>query len=153
MGGKMTVMGVGPRVAVPAFVYLAVVIVLSYVLLPVFAWTRGSALVLIVIGAVLAAAGVFILLSCGLRVITAFKERKLLTDGFFRLFLHPMYASYALFILPGLSLILNSWLVLTSSAVVYALYRIESRGEEDYLSKLHGKKYEVYRESVIFKFL
>ncbi|HVO40556.1 MAG TPA: hypothetical protein VMV03_16100 [Spirochaetia bacterium] len=43
MAGKMTVMGVGTRVAPPAFLYLAAVIVLSYVFLPVFAWTRGSA--------------------------------------------------------------------------------------------------------------
>ena len=153
MAGKMTVMGVGTRVAPLAFLYLAAVIVLSYVFLPVFAWTRGSTVALIVIGAMLAAAGVFILLSSGLRVMKAFKETELLTDGFFRLFLNPMYASYVLFILPGLSLILNSWLVLTSSAVFYVLYRLFSRDEEAYLAQLHGKTYETYRKSVIFKFL
>jgi len=51
-----------------------------------------------------------------------------------------------------LSLILNSWLVLTSSAVLYVLYRLFSRDAEAYLAKLHGKKYEAYRQSVIFKF-
>ena len=146
-------MGIGTRVAPPAFLYLAAVIVLSYVFIPVFAWTHAGTVALIVIGAVLAVVGVVILLSCGMRVMAAFREKKLLTDGFFHLFLNPMYASYVLFILPGLSLILNSWLVLTSSAVFYVLYRFFSKSEEAYLSSLHGKKYDEYRSRVIFRFL
>ncbi len=151
MSGKMTEMGIAVKVAPPAFLYLGAAIVLSYVFLPVFAYGPGS-LTLIIVGAVLAAAGVYVLLTSGFRILKAFRSKKLLTDGWFHVFKNPMYASYVLFILPGLSLILNSWLVLTSSAVFYALYRAFEKDEESYLAGLHGKDYEEYRKAVIFKF-
>jgi protein-S-isoprenylcysteine O-methyltransferase Ste14 len=93
-----------------------------------------------------------VLLSSGLRVLKAFREQRLLTDGFFSLCPNPMYAAFVLLIVPGLALILDSWLVLTASAVVYALFRALVPGEDRWLKEKFGARYDEYRRRVLLKF-
>ncbi len=68
--------------------------------------------------------------SSGLGVLKAFREQRLLTDGFFAVFPNPMYVAYVLAIVPGLAQMLDSWLVLTGSPVLYALSRALVPAEE-----------------------
>ncbi len=63
-----------------------------------------------------------------------------------------MYASFVLLIVPGLALILDSWLVLTASAVVYVLFRALVPGEDRWLKEKFGAQYEEYRRRVPVKF-
>ncbi len=149
---KMTELGVGPRIAAPSFAYLAAAIVLHAVFFPVFAFTATPGTVLRVMGVVLIAFGLVMLLSSGLRVMKAFREGRLLTDGFFAVFPNPMYAAYVLLIVPGLALLLNSWLVLIGSAVVYVLFRAFVPGEDRWLRAKFGPQYEEYRRRVPVKF-
>lgn len=153
MRTKMTEMGVALQVAPPAFLYLGLAITASALFFPLFAYRSALSLPLIVIGSVWAAVGLSILLPCGVQVVAAFRKRQLITSGWFRIFLNPMYASYVLFLLPGLSLILDSWLVLTSSAAFFVLYRLFVGEEARYLAEIHGQRYAAYRAKVLFKFL
>ena len=148
----MTEMGVAPLIAAPSFLYLAAAIVLHYVFFPLFAFTADAGIALRVIGAVLIAFGLVMLLSSGLRVLKAFREGRLLTDGFFAVFPNPMYAAFVVLIVPGLALLLNSWLVLTASAVVYGLFRAFVPGEDRWLQEKFGSEYEKYRQRVLVKF-
>ena len=91
------------------------------------------------------------LLSSGLRILKAFREGLLLTDGFFAVFPNPMYAAFVLLIVPGLALLLDSWLVLIGSAVLYGLFRIFIRGEDSRLNAKFGSQYEEYRRRVAVK--
>ena len=91
------------------------------------------------------------LLSSGLRILKAFREQRLLTDGFFAVFPNPMYAAFVLAIVPGLALVLDSWLVLTGSVVVYALFRALVPGEDRWLKEKFGATYEEYRQRVLVK--
>jgi len=152
MKTKMTEMGVAPLIAGPSFVYLAAAIVLHYVFFPLFAFTANPGIALRVIGAVLIAFGLAMLLSSGLRILKAFREERLLTDGFFAVFPNPMYAAFILLIVPGLALLLDSWLVLTTSAVVYGLFRAFIRGEDRWLREKFGPEYEKYQRRVLVKF-
>jgi protein-S-isoprenylcysteine O-methyltransferase Ste14 len=52
-----------------------------------------------------------------------------------------------LLIIPALSLILNSWLVLTSSLVGYILFKIFIRTEYNELEKFFGEEYRRYRDT------
>ncbi len=149
---KMTEMGVAPLIAVPSFLYLGAAIVLHYALFPLFAFTATPGPVLPIVGAVLAAFGLVVLLSSGLRILKAFREQKLLTDGFFAVCPNPMYAAFVLLIVPGLALILDSWLVLTASAVVYVLFRVLVPGEDRWLKEKFGGGYDEYRRRVPLKF-
>jgi protein-S-isoprenylcysteine O-methyltransferase Ste14 len=148
----MTEMGVAPLIAVPSFLYIGAAIVLHYALFPLFAFTATPGLALRLVGAVLAAFGLVVLLSSGLRVLKAFREQRLLTDGFFAMFPNPMYAAFVLLIVPGLALILDSWLVLTASALVYALFRALVPAEDRWLKEKFGARYDEYRRGVLLKF-
>ena len=152
MKRKMTEMGVAPLIAVPSFLYLGAAIALHYALFPLFAFTATPGLALRLVGAALAAFGLVVLLSSGLRVLKAFREQRLLTDGFFAVFPNPMYAVFVLLLVPGLALILDSWLVLTASVVVYALFRALVPAEDRWLKEKFGARYEEYRRKVRLKF-
>jgi protein-S-isoprenylcysteine O-methyltransferase Ste14 len=152
MTRKMTELGVAPLIAVPSFLYLAAAIVLHYSLFPVFAFSTTPGIALTVVGAVLAAFGLFMVLSSGFRVLRAFRQARLLTDGFFAVFPNPMYAAFVLLVVPGLALLLDSWLVLTASVVVYVLFRVLVGGEERCLKERYGSEYEEYRQRVWVKF-
>jgi protein-S-isoprenylcysteine O-methyltransferase Ste14 len=143
---------VAPLIAAPSFLYLGAVIVLHYSLFPLFAYSAAPGIALRLAGAALIACGLVMLLSSGLRVLKAFREERLLTDGFFAVFPNPMYAAFVLLIVPGLSLLLDSWLVLTASAVVYVLFRLFVTSEDRWLKEQFGSRYEEYRRQVLVKF-
>lgn len=107
---------------------------------------------LIAVPSFLYIAAAIVLLSSGLRILKAFRERRLLTTGFFAIFPNPMYAAFVLLIVPGLALILDSWLLLTASAVVYALFRALVPAEDRWLRESFGVQYEEYRRRVLVKF-
>ena len=151
MEGKMTGMGVAPLIAAPSFLYLAAVIALHYLLFPLFAFTSRPGPALAIAGAALIAIGMAILLSSGLRVLKAFREQRLLTDGFFAVFPNPMYAAFVLAIVPGLALLLDSWLVLTGSLLVYVLFRALVPAEDHWLKEKFGPRYDAYRQRVLVK--
>jgi len=151
MKGKMTVMGVAPLIAVPSFLYLGAAIALHYALFPLFAFTPAPGLAMRIAGAVLVAFGLFVLVYSGLGVLYAFRTQRLLTGGFFAVFPNPMYAAYILAIVPGLALVLDSWLVLTGSAVLYALFRALVPAEDRWLKEQFGAQYEEYRQRVAVK--
>ncbi len=148
---KMTEMGVAPLIAVPSFLYLGAAIALHYALFPLFAFAADPGPALRLAGAALIGLGLVVLLSSGLRIMKAFREQRLLTDGFFAVFPNPMYAAYVLAIVPGLALVLDSWLVLTGSVVVYALFRALVSGEDRWLKEKFGVQYEAYRQRVLLK--
>jgi protein-S-isoprenylcysteine O-methyltransferase Ste14 len=151
MKGRMTVMGVAPLIAVPSFLYLGAAIALHYALFPLFAFTVAPGPVMRIAGAVLIAFGVFMLLHSGLGVLVAFRKGRLLTKGFFAVFPNPMYAAYILAIVPGLALVLDSWLVLTGSVVLYALFRVLVPAEDSWLKEKFGAQYDTYRRRVPVK--
>lgn len=148
---KMTEMGVAPLIAVPSFLYLGAAIALHDALFPLFAFTSAPGPAMRIAGAVLIAFGLVMLLSSGLRVLKAFREQRLLTDGFFAVFPNPMYAAFVLAIVPGLALVLDSWLVLTGAAVVYGLFRALVPTEDRWLKEKFGARYDEYRRSVLVK--
>ena len=87
----------------------------------------------------------------GLGVLYAFRTQRLLTGGFFAVFPNPMYAAYILAIVPGLALVLDSWLVLTGAAVVYVLFRVLVPAEDRWLKEKFGAQYDAYRQCVLVK--
>lgn len=73
---------------------------------------------------------------------------KLATDGVFRCCRHPVYASFVVFLVPGIFLILNSWLGLTTPIFMYTILCILVRKEEKYLENVFGVEYVEYKKRV-----
>jgi protein-S-isoprenylcysteine O-methyltransferase Ste14 len=86
-------------------------------------------------------------------IFRAFKKHHLLTTGPYAVFQNPMYASFILCIIPGISLLLSSWLVLTTSVVLYVIMKLLIKGESKYLADEFGEQYLEYQKKVWCKFL
>jgi protein-S-isoprenylcysteine O-methyltransferase Ste14 len=94
-----------------------------------------------------------ILLSAGLvfyfitlrSLISGLRQTSLMTKGGYYLCRHPLYSSFILFILPAIALMLNSWLVLTSSIVAYIVFKLTINREDQILESVFGDEYLKYR--------
>jgi len=153
MNKKMNVLGVAPYIAAPTFLYLALAVVITYLNGEVFKITNGDYMPLAIAGVVMIIIGVLMVISCGRKVLNSFSSEKLMTDGLYKIFRNPMYASYLLFIIPGIALLFNSWLALTTVLVNYILFSVFIKREYVYLYEKYSVEYEDYLAKVLIKFL
>ena len=143
----MDIFGIGPRIAVSGVVSLAMIQALgpnwgdlSYGFIP--ATLRNIA------GAALSATGVYFWLDSVRLVATRFKSGVLITGGVYRFVRNPMYAGFIVFIVPGLSLLLDNPLMIFSSAVMMLVFKMGINREELYLEERFGSEYLSYRRNV-----
>jgi isoprenylcysteine carboxyl methyltransferase (ICMT) family protein YpbQ len=132
MEKKMSVMGVGAKIAIPILVYLIAAEVVSLLTAPLFTITPQYS-VLLVIGIALAVIG------------------RLATGGLYKIFRDPMYVLQIFLTLPGLFLLFNSWLVLAGVIPAYIAYRVFVREEHAYLAGKYGDVYTRYVAGVPIK--
>ena len=153
MNNKMKITGVAPMIAVPTFLYMILTILVTYLADGKFKINAESNPVIVAVGVLLILAGVFIVASCGRKLLKSFDKDILMTDGLYKVFRNPMYAAYLIFIIPGISLLFNSWLTLTTIILNYILLSVLIKCEYQYLHKVFGKEYEEYLKKVLIKFL
>ena len=68
----------------------------------------------------------------------------LCTTGPFRIVRHPIYSGSLLLACPGVSLLLNSWIVLLLPVIMYPILSILVRKEEAMMTAIFGKQYTRY---------
>lgn len=141
---KMDFFGVGPKIGKVLLPWLAVTIVVSCI----FDWCnfyaeRNSALT--ILGAVLLVFGLVFYFSSVRSLLSGLKEGKLVTTGTFYLCQNPLYMSFVLFFIPATALLLNSWLVLTSSIVGFILLKVYVGNEYMVLEEAFGNEYVKYK--------
>lgn len=141
----MNFLGIGPKIAIILLPCLALSIVLSSVKKDLFVFTAGSGRLIHTAGLIIMAAGLIFYASTVRLLLKGLKETKLVTTGVYSISQNPLYASLILFIIPALSLILNSWLVLSTSFIGYILFRIYIRSEYNELEKFFGESYLKYK--------
>ena len=74
------------------------------------------------------------------------KETRLITKAAFYLCCNPLYAAIILLIVPGVALMMNSWLVLTSSIAAYLVFKLSIKKEYDEMIAFFGDEYKKYSE-------
>jgi protein-S-isoprenylcysteine O-methyltransferase Ste14 len=154
MNKKMSVMGVGGKIGAVLVVYLAAAIALDLVFAPMFRIAdRAGYAVTLPLGIALAVVGFGLNLSAALPMLKAYKAGKLVTGGMYRVFANPMYVFMIFVTLPGLLLILNSWLAMSAVLPAYAAYRIFVREEYRWLEDRFGEEYSQYRKTVLVPFI
>lgn len=149
----MKITGSAPMIAIPTFLYMALTAVISYTMYPAFRITRDHYTLLLIIAILLIFTGVLGVISVAGKLLKCFKERKLMTDGLYRVCRNPMYASYVFFVIPGLCLLFNSWLVLSTVIVNLTLTLLLVPREYEYLEKTFGDEYRDYLRKVWIKFI
>ena len=107
----------------------------------------------LVAGIVLLAAGVPMWLSSVALILIRVPQKKLITTGPFAVVLHPLYTSVALLVIPGLGLLLGTWVGFAIGAVLYISSRIFAPGEEAILQKVFPAEYAAYRKKVLLPWL
>ena len=143
---KLNFLGIGPKIAIIMLPWLAVTIVFSSITKNLFVYTTGSRNFLFIAGIVLMVPGLIFYFSTVRMLLKGLKETKLMTQGAYSLCRNPLYSAIILIIIPALSFLLNSWLVLTTSIVGYILFKIFIRSEYLELERFFGEEYLKYQK-------
>ena len=149
----MNIAGAAPKIAIPTFIYLIITIFIDYQTKPLFQITESSYSTLIIIGILLMLMGIALVVTVARKLLKSFKTNILMTDGVYKIFRNPMYAAYLIFIIPGICLLFNSWLALTTLILNYIFLQIFIKEEYRYLEETFGEEYESYLKKVWIKFL
>jgi protein-S-isoprenylcysteine O-methyltransferase Ste14 len=149
----MKITGAAPKIAVPTILYMIITIVADIMMYPAFKITMNNYGTLVVISVILILFGASMVISTARKLLSSFKAGLLMTDGLYKIFRNPMYAAYQIFIIPGLCLLFNSWLVLTTVLVNVILLQIFIKEEYRYLEEKFGDEYRKYLDKVWVKFL
>ncbi|NQE44969.1 hypothetical protein C5S31_02955 [ANME-1 cluster archaeon GoMg2] len=107
---KISRWGVGPIFAALSIMYGLLTIVISRFFHPLFKIGFIQDQILLIVGIVLIVIGIPFFIVSVIAVTKAYNADKLVTGNIFRCCRHPLYASWVVFIVPGIVLLFNSGL-------------------------------------------
>lgn len=148
MEAKMSRWGIGPIFAALSIGYGMITLLISRHFFPFFQIGFAPYWLLRVVGIALMLVGVLFLIISVKAVTRAYNAEKLVTDGIYKCCRHPLYASWVVFIVPGIVLSTNSWLALTTPLFMYVVLRKLVKKEEVYLESMFGSDYLEYKRNV-----
>jgi len=123
------------------------------ILFPAWFSVGGPSLPLKVISFLLLIPGVTVWAWSVLLILTKVPQNQLITSGPYALVRHPLYTGVALFVLPWIGFLLNTWLGAAVGVVLYVGSRLFSPEEDAQLSKTFGVQWEEYRRQVVLPWL
>jgi len=137
--------GSGPRIGKIVLPYLAGTIVLTLLFPSIFTFPVVVKSMLLYIGIPMFVVGLGLYAVTARALLKAIKERRMVTSGLFKYSQNPLYAMIMLMIFPGVGLIMNSWLILTTTVVGYLAFRLFIRQEYDDMTEVFGDSYTQYK--------
>jgi protein-S-isoprenylcysteine O-methyltransferase Ste14 len=149
----MKIIGAAPKIATPTIIYMFIAISVDKLKYPLFTITQDNYSALVVIGVIMVIIGVSMVAAVQGKLRKSFKSGLLMKDGLYKILRNPMYDAYLIFVFPGLSLLLNSWLVMSTFIVNFILLQIFIKEEYRYLENKFGQEYKLYLNNVWVKFL
>lgn len=147
-GGNMHLLGIGPLLALTGVLTGALAVFFCRVT------GHGAALAapwrewFLWVGVIWGLPGIYFWLASIIALKRAVKSRRLAREGVYGLSRNPMYTGIIIFIIPGLTLILNNMLLLAASATMLLVFKLRIGREERLLSREFGAEYERYRARV-----
>jgi protein-S-isoprenylcysteine O-methyltransferase Ste14 len=122
--------------------------VAAHRLAPGFARLPLPASVMTPLGVALVLGGLGLWLTAMVQLLAGFPRGRLVSTGAYGVCRNPIYASFALMVLPGLSLVSGTWVYLVPAAVLCLGVWIFIRKEERDLLAVFGDAYRRYTERV-----
>jgi protein-S-isoprenylcysteine O-methyltransferase Ste14 len=144
----MTRWGVGPKWALSSAACAAALTLAGAALGNVLAIRVLPRAALLAAGGTLVAVGVPFCVAALVTLHRGFGRGQLFTRGVYGLCRHPIYASWIVFLVPGVLLMAGSWLFLLLPPAMYGLLRFFVRDEETWLEESFGDEYRAYRRRV-----
>ncbi len=78
-------------------------------------------------------------------MIPAIKNNQLVTRGVYRFCRNPLYFALLILLLPGLGLVLNSWIIPIASILGCLAFKKFIHEEEEMLERIFGNDYKNYK--------
>lgn len=144
---KMGVRGIGKKLELILLPYSGYIIYISSEMKNTFAMYGGNSVIFFA-GLILTIAGSILHITAAVQMLRAFGQKKLETKGMFGMVRHPMYSTMIFLIIPGLAIMLNTWLLLTSSVIMLILFYIMIKEEDEFLENLFGNEFKEYKQHV-----
>jgi len=141
---KMSFFGIGPKIGIILIPWLVVTITISLIT-GMFSYTSGEKTYLVLSGAILLIVGLIFYFSSVRLLLNGLKSGKLVTSGTFSLCQNPLYVSFIFFLIPAISLLINSWMVLITCIAGYIPLKMFIKDEYRELEKYFGDEYLKYR--------
>jgi len=148
MKEKMSRWGIGPIFTTLSLIYGLMTIIISYSFQPFFRMAFIPYRFLFFLGIFLIVIGFPFVMASAITVMRAYNADKLVTDGMFKFCRHPLYASWVVFIVPGIALLSNSWIALTTPIFMYFILYVLVKKEEAYLENVFSTEYANYKKKV-----
>jgi len=148
MKNTMTVVGAGHRIAAIMLLFLVPAITAKWLLGDILHFPFVPYPILLGAGIGLMVVGLAINFVSAAFMLRAFKENRLETRGPFALSRNPMYASFIMLTIPGLSLALDNWAVLPAPVILYFAVRLSIGIEERWLAGRFGDAWTAYARHV-----
>ena len=143
---KLTFLGIGPKIGRIVLPYLASAIALTIIFPAKFTFGKAVEEPFLIAGIILLAVALVFYLTTLRLMLPGIRANRLVTGGAYRLCRNPLYSALILFLVPGLGLLLNSWIIITTSILGYLVFRKFIHEEEELLERLFGDEYREYHE-------
>lgn len=143
---QLSVLGIGPKIGRVTLPYFLITLILSIYFKEIFYVGPVLDKPLFIAGVVLLVIGVIFWGMTGRLLLKGIKTTTLMTTGTYYLCQNPLYAAILLMIMPGISFVLHTWLVLTTSLVGYTLFKIHIQEEYRELESFFGEAYLSYKK-------
>ena len=139
--------GSGDKIGLFTLPFLIIGLILN-IIFPSFFNVGGPPIVLKVISIIILIPGVTIWIWSVVLILTKVAKKELITNGPYSFVKHPIYTSVALFVIPWVGFLVNTWLGAVIGIVLYIGSRIFSPREEKLLSKTFGTTWDEYCNKV-----
>lgn len=143
----MNIVGQGMKIMLLAVPFAAIAFWLA-IKMPDVVRIPGPGNYRIIAGLVFLVPGLALWLSAVTQLLIGFPQGKLVTAGAYGVCRNPIYSSFALFLIPGLSLIFGTWSYLFISVALYIGVVSFIRKEEEQLTRIFGDQYKAYKSKV-----
>ena len=142
---KLSFLGVGPKIARITLPWLALTILITIMKKELFVFTDASRGTVRIAGFIVLGVGLIFYFVTVRGLLKGLKETRLMTTGGYFLCQNPLYASLILLLIPGIALISNSWLILTTSVIGFITFKIHIKSEYSELERIFGESYLKYK--------
>ncbi len=134
--------------AILTILFSVIPLSISFYFYPSFQIKIIPQIVLTIIGIIFILAGLAMFLISYITIDRAYYQEKFVKTGVYRCCRHPLYASWLVFIVPGMVFIVNSWLGFTVPIFMYFLLKKLVQKEEIYMEQKFGDEYRDYKRQV-----
>lgn len=140
--------GIGPIFAALSIIYGCITIRINQYFSPLFDIGFIRYKILRIFGIIFICIGIPYFIATVITVTKAYNADKLVTGGVFGTCRHPLYSSWVIFIVPGIFLMFNSWICLTTPIFMYIILLVLVKKEEIYLENRFGGEYQNYKNKI-----